>query len=304
MLPLFVGSFVALLATEFLLFQWMTDGRLSDNVLGLALAGESGLSSILQSRRIVGLMLQDSAVAAVMVPLAILETAYAMKMRDVSIFHLALGSAVVVLLVVLADVGAGYNHLLDLIPLVAILVGALWSRVDAPRVLPSSAALLGSVLVVSMLASFFVVLKPPVVEALGMTLHHSATSCPRRPLDRFIGRNDLVLSEDPGISALRGERPVVLDAFMFLRLTERHPEWGQDLIERIRSHEFDVVVLLQEIGSSVGISYRQIHFGEPVVEALMVNYRLLAEDDGYFIERGGRVAGTSAGARRGEGGRA
>ena len=46
---------------------------------------------------------------------------------------------------------------------------------------------------------------------------------PRSPLKGLVGPRDRLLSEDASIAVARGERPVVLDPYMLLRILKQHP---------------------------------------------------------------------------------
>ena len=81
-----------------------------------------------------------------------------------------------------------------------------------------------------------------------------------------------ILSEDPSILVQRGERPVVLDAFMLLRVLRREPERRRELIGRLARREFATVVLIMDL--DLGDPWwSQSHFGIEVARAIDRHYR-------------------------------
>jgi hypothetical protein len=73
---------------------------------------------------------------------------------------------------------------------------------------------------------------------------------------------------------------VVLDAFAFRRLAQRHPDWRDELITRIHAQEFDTVVLVAQLDEPV---YSSFHFGPDVRDAIAASYRLDRVVDHYWF---------------------
>src|SRR4029450_12265848 len=66
--------------------------------------------------------------AVVLFPFAALGALLSSGWRHLSVFHIALGYALLLLMVVYADLGTGFNQLLDLVVLTALAVGHLAGR--------------------------------------------------------------------------------------------------------------------------------------------------------------------------------
>jgi hypothetical protein len=103
-----------------------------------------------------------------------------------------------------------------------------------------------------------------------------------QPLTEVITEDTTVLSEDPGVVAVLGRRPTVLDPFMLLRLEQRDPAAVAALAERIRRAEFDLVVLLEPLDDE-SEWWRRYHFGETVIGAVRDTYVDAGRADGYYL---------------------
>jgi hypothetical protein len=105
-----------------------------------------------------------------------------------------------------------------------------------------------------------------------------------RPLDDLIDPGDRLLSADPGIPVAYGQLPVVLNPFLLPRLGRDHPEWIDALVERIDRAEFDVVILLIEVGTPFAEDwYATYDFGSEVATAIEDRYRLLRQDGRFYV---------------------
>ncbi|HYH27352.1 MAG TPA: hypothetical protein VEA19_01085, partial [Actinomycetota bacterium] len=93
-----------------------------------------------------------------------------------------------------------------------------------------------------------------------------------------------VLSEDPGIVLERGQSPVVLDPFMFLRLGEKRPRLVSDLVERIEEREFDRIVLLYRPDTAYGEWwYSAYNFGPETADAIVDSYQPVGRIGTYYV---------------------
>jgi len=100
-------------------------------------------------------------------------------------------------------------------------------------------------------------------QADGITIHM---------IDEKVPVNARLLGESPTLPVLRGQRPVVMDAFAFRILAERGKIDDQALAERVRHKEFDVVILLGRIDDPDNTLCPRFHFGELVTQAIRDNY--------------------------------
>jgi hypothetical protein len=208
-----------------------------------------------------------------LVPLAALGTGLALARRELTIFHLGLLASVASLLVVLADSGTDFNHLIDFVVLVAIVAGALAAQVARREREPLFFLSILAVLVVALGVSYQTRMRIDARHALSKL--HSGYTPPEynpRPLAGRVARNETVLSDDPFVPLSLGQQPVVGDAFMLLRILDRHPSWRADLLRRIKRHEFDKVVLIFPLDLT-NPWWRDDHLGIQVATALARAYR-------------------------------
>ena len=106
-----------------------------------------------------------------------------------------------------------------------------------------------------------------------------------RPLAGRATATTPLLSEDPYRPVSLGQRPVVLDPFMLLRIGRRDPAAVQRLVDRIRAQEFALVALVVPLDPVDQRWWSEIHFGRDVAEALAAAYEPSGSADGYFLYR-------------------
>jgi hypothetical protein len=112
---------------------------------------------------------------------------------------------------------------------------------------------------------------------------HEASYDPH-PFAVELGTADSVLSEDPYLSLSRGQRPIVLDAFMFLRIAHRDPGLVDPLLATIRDQGIDALVLSKDLGHPEAVAwFTDFAFGLPFYEAMRDNYRLCSVSGGSFL---------------------
>jgi hypothetical protein len=119
----------------------------------------------------------------------------------------------------------------------------------------------------------------------GVRLGVADPQFPRSPLKGLVGPRDTFLSEDASIAVARGQRPVVLDPYMLLRILKQHPRWRRTLVRRIDARGFDKVVLLFKLDPSAA-AFTRLDFGRAIASAVDRNYRLEATTSGgnkYWI---------------------
>jgi hypothetical protein len=96
-----------------------------------------------------------------------------------------------------------------------------------------------------------------------------------------------ILSENPIIPVLAGQRTYVLDAWMLRMLRDRVPNFGDPLLERMRHRDFGAVVLsfADPRTPRALMWYTYSDFGPGFLEALTENYRLATtvEDQMIFV---------------------
>ncbi len=292
-LALFSVAYVVLAAGLLLLFTGITDGRMLENVFGLSASGVTGLRSVLLSPyRLVHLMVDVATTAWAVVPLVALAAWIALKERRSSIYLVSLFCALAVLLVVLTDIGTGWNQLIDLVVLNALVIGELvgWVQVGSTRLDGPAVRIVGTAVGLALLwvtlSGFVVVLFPSVKEAVG-----GGPSYDKYPLSALATSPTSVLSEDPYVPLSMGQVPVVLDPFMLPRLAGKEPDAIPDLVRRIEMREFDVVVLVEPLEPVDRSWWSEEDFGTDVARAISRAYTYAGRMQGYYLYEP-RRAGT------------
>jgi hypothetical protein len=268
----------------------LTRGGLSEHLLAFSVAGVQSVLSLLRGpNQVLYNLLEYASGAVVLFPLAVLGTMLPGRSWRPPLVHLALGYAVLVLLVVYADVGTGFNQLIDLVVLVVLAAGHLAGRAAAggdPRQLPVL------VLTVAIAAAWAAGLD--LVRTVGFDLRraaaaikaHEATPRAATLVAGLIRPDEDVLAEDPSIPVALGRRPVVMDPFMLARLDRAHAEWIDPLIARIEQRQFDLVVMVVPLENrNVDFWWTDFHFGPRVADALRRSYRFDRRVERYTLYR-------------------
>jgi hypothetical protein len=219
-----------------------------------------------------------------LVPFAVLGAILSIRGRW-GLYYIALGFALLILLVILLDEGTLLNHFIDVTVLTALAVGPLVAARNGGRTARSMIpAAVGIALVWGMLVFAVVDLRPQVVGAIKTLREGPSPHNDPFPLAGQIGPRDRLLAEDPYV-ALAYDRfpPVILDAWSLLRLEHRHPDWIGDLAARIERREFDRIVLSYNLDLDFEAWYSKVHLGRTIAAAIRDNYRLAEETQGYFI---------------------
>ena len=270
----------ALLAT----FVVASDGRMLSNLLGLGGAGLSVTGVLKSPLKVAQLFVQYAQASVILLPVLLLALVFVSRRSRPSIFQIGLAAAGAILLVVEADVGSDYNHLLDVVVLLPIATFQVVQRIAAriteasdrlvdPRRLP--ARRVSSRTGQHTAASLAATLRLPGSSETGLY--------DPLPLRAALGDARSVLAEDPYVALARGERPVVLDAFMLLRIARRDPDVVEPLLARIRSQDFDAVVLDEDLQAPDTASwFSESAFGLPFLEAIGDHYRRCSAVGGYF----------------------
>jgi hypothetical protein len=194
--------------------------------------------------------------------------------RRTTIYCLAALTAAAVAVVVLIDTGAYRNHLLDVQILVGALVAELWRTAGAASLI--RAAVLAGV-VVGTLGSYQTDMLNDTKDGLRV-LAGEQLGFTARPLKGTLSPGDRVLSEDPYVPISRGDRPVVLDAFILRKILADNPDWERALVRDIKDQRFTKIVLVRQLDPS-DTWWRDFDFGVPVARAISGSYRLLEVPD-------------------------
>lgn len=285
-LALFVGTWAAFAAGMFVVFQFWSDGRMLENLRELSFAG-IGESSPVRPLRVLLLLVQEAPAVWPLVPLAVLEIVLQLRRREIKIFQLGFLLHLPVLYVMFSTTGVTFGHLIDLMVLTVVSTGALWTRVARREGWLGTTGLAISLLVVWAIASSAVVgAERQGVSALSPApgLPQPADSKSTATIEDYLEPTDKILSEDPGLAVARGQLPVVLDPFMFLRLGEKRPELVRHLVGRIERQEFDWIVLLYRPDTQYGQWwYSNYNFGIRPIAAINQRYRAVEQVGRFFL---------------------
>ena len=276
----FIASYLGACALLLAIFYRATEGRLVENFVAFSFAGVSGETSILRPGRMLPLLATFGLIVWGLLPFAILELAGQVRARDLQLPLLALVACTIVTAVAFTAVGVNYNHLTDLIVLIAVGVGAYWARTSSTSSsLTSTAAALMLLLVMGLVtAGLSATVGPGPGKGSGGASGNSGTSTD--VISRYVKPGDSVLYEDPGLAVSHGALPIVLDPFMLLRLDQQHPEWIDDLIDRIRLKDFDRIVLEFPIEAPTPRDRYDVNsLGRRVVDAIDRYYEPISLDE-------------------------
>jgi hypothetical protein len=279
----FLAAYAALVGGLLAVLGAVSDGRIFENVFGLSTAGVTGAGSLLRGpTALLRLLVVEATGAWALLPAAAFAAWLAVRRRNVSIYVVSLACCLLVLVVVLADVGTGWNQLIDLVVLTVLVIGELAGQ-EHPGPLAAIPAVLTGVLLWVTVTGLVVTVGPDAREAVGML--RGTRLYDRRPLAGQATAATRVLSEDPYVPVSLGQRPVVLDPFMLRRLEDRDPAAVERLAERIRAREFELVVLVVPLQPPDQAWWRDMHFGTRITQALAGAYTESGRAQGYYLYR-------------------
>jgi hypothetical protein len=96
----------------------------------------------------------------------------------------------------------------------------------------------------------------------------------------FLGRQDKpILAANPLLPVLAGQRPYILDLWMFTRVTEKNRSFAASMADGIRQHKFAAIVLEDQLGSKTD----PYVFPDSMTEEIRQNYQLAATFQRAFI---------------------
>lgn len=276
------GCTLALLAA----FEVASDGRMSQNVFGLAGAG--GYASVGDTlTKFVDLGQQAASTLWVLAPIATAAVGVGIARRRSSVYQVSLLVAAAILLPVLAAAGTYSNHLIDVEVLTAVVVAEA-VREARPRAGAIAWALVATAVLWGTLTSFDVNVRPDVASAVHTLTGRTSGYHSGPLLAGTITEQDRILSEDPYVAVSHDEDPVVLDAFMLIQIARSHPDWEAAFVRQLASHRFTKIVL--EVRDDPGDDWWRFHsFGPGIARAIARSYRLvetpseLPPGEHYFV---------------------
>ncbi|HEX6207126.1 MAG TPA: hypothetical protein VF058_02095 [Actinomycetota bacterium] len=285
-LLVFAGSFVGLTVVSLGLLHVASDGRMYDNLVRFAAGGILSVGDAATAPlRFLDAVFEGAVAQWVLLPVAAFGL-LTLRRVEPSVFAWGLLFAAAILLVVFADIGTGSNQLIDLVVLMALVTGQL-TAAFGERGDEVFASVVAVALVWVTFTGVAVHMREDLKEAGKIVLGAESPFRPD-PLAGELPAGATLLSEDPGLPALRGQTPVVFDPFMLNRIDRREPELVDDLVDRIREQEFDALVLVETLEGNDGW-WRDYHFGTRVVAAMREAYRWDRTFGGYHLYRPAQV---------------
>ncbi len=268
----------------------LSQGHMMENFLALSAAGMNGITSFAKAPfRTLYFMAKSGSGVHILAPLMALGCWLAWKQRCWTIYHTALVLCVPIQIVIFSDAGTVSNHLLDLVVLAVLVVGAMWQTAQQAR---SQIALLEPVLAAvlgwTMCSCWATVLGHETRDTLAeVRSGHHSHRYPAKPLAGYVGDQEKLLSDDPWVVVSRGQRPVILDACSLARTVKTQPRSAENLIRRIHNQEFDKIVLMDPARLGVDRADRknieERHLGTAVARAIRSRYRPDRVVEGYII---------------------
>ena len=289
----FAAAFGGSVAVLFLAFELASDGRMLRSLESFGFAGGSSGTAFSGVSTFFQLLTSRAEAIWLLFPLALVACALGLARRRPTLLQLAFLVEIPILFVVLRDIGADYNHLIDLAVLTVLVVGELGATMskragDATLV----AALIPILVILGTLESLRTEVKPEARQTVKELVGNHPDAYPRYPLAAYVGRGDTMLSEDPTIPLLLGQHPVVDDPFMLQRMQSSHSEWVAQLRTRIQRRAFDKLVLVRPLSDKAW--FARSDFGTELADAMRRSYRLQAavagSPESYWVYVPRRVA--------------
>lgn len=273
----FVASYAVILVGGLLVFEALSEGRMLQGLVDVSTGQFTWQRMLGAPRRVLHALAQQGQPLLILLPFACMELVLAWVRGRLTMVHALFGAVLIINLVVFADIGTASNHLVDLGCLSAVMVGALWVRLEHEG--SGVRALLTTLVLGALLVGVDVGLLDRLQElrrgtaAYGLEVYEDLAEPQHR-----------LLSEDPALPVRLGQHPVVMDAFMWRRLADRRPGEAARLVERIHRQEFDRIVLLQRAESGLASGwYVDMHFGRAVLSEILSRYDLLRTTQGYWV---------------------
>jgi hypothetical protein len=297
-LPHFLVSFATVLVAGLALFELLSDGRLSENILGFSAAGLGDPVSVALdgSNKFVSYAERYADAVWLLVPLALAGLVLAASRRQLTIYHVSFLLALPLVVVELADVGVSWNHLLDFEVLTVLLVADLVGRAGE-RSRPIVGTVVLAALVWGIATSFQLQVRKDGADAVRSLLGRGP-SYDATPLAGELRASDFFLSEDPYVPVSLGRDPVVLDPYMLRQILRDHPDWQGELLDTINGRRFTKIVLSRRLDPA-DRWWRDYHFGSTVATAIARNYRLHRLVGRYwlYVSRAGQASSTASPSR-------
>ncbi len=275
----FAAGYVGLTAASMWVVNVVSGGQMLINLREFAFSGVPGASAAWTDapRKLYDIVRQRAVVEVFVAPLALAAVVREAVERRLSISVLSFVFACPVLLIVLADEGTDFNHLLDVIVLTAVCGGEFMARSRSERSAAQILVVVSVMIVGGVIASYYSnVLADTRAAAVRVIRQQPESRFNRQLMAGYIRPGENLLSEDASVPLLLGRTPIILDAFMLLRIGDAHPEWRADLVRRLNQHRFDKIVLIFKLDLKERW-FIDTHFGAHIATAIACNYHLTRE---------------------------
>jgi hypothetical protein len=283
----FAGAWLGALAGGLALLHVATAGRMLENFTALSASGLSSIYALARGPyRLFWFLPRGGPLLQALAPFLLLECCRAWRQRAWTVCHWSLVLCLLLSAVVMADVGAVSNHLLDLVVTAALVAGALWASLAAR---PEEAWGLRALVALSVLWGLWGLLVNTTAQRTLDTARDLARGTQRHPATPLKGLDwgdRPMLAEDPLVPVSRGQVPVVLDLYALARLQRTRPELVLPLVRRIERHEFACVVLREHVEGrdyDRGDDWEAFFYGKAVSAALRQHYRLEHTAEGHRV---------------------
>lgn len=308
-LLIFVPTGLATLALGLGLAELFSDGRFSENMRDCLFLHDGLAGQVISGSRLYGglrvLLLQGltELLMWLMFPLSIVGVVICLKRLP----FVAIASVLVWAMTgyLLTRLGVDWNHLIDLIVVVAIGSACVfaWSMGGLNRSLekqgssdPASAPHLAlpMVFVLFQVLALAYLLVPvnggkawgPRAEQAYQSALHLAGADPLPSAEQLVlaqlSPEDRVISYLPHVPVLLGQDPIVLDSWMLRYYFLSHPQAEETFVSQVEAQAFDAFVFDASAGSDLQVA--DWHFGKATLEAVRENYERV-EGEAYAVFR-------------------
>lgn len=178
----------------------------------------------------------------------------------------------VVTAVILSAPGTNRNHFVDMVAACVVLPG-VWIAHN-PRRAAAGLTAIALLITVQAAAAY------DANRSDDWTDYHAlrARLVPKLPT------NGPILAENPLYALQAGQRPYLLDPFMFYMISQKHPEWTARLHHDLETHRFAAVVLEHPPHGEFGRAwYSGTHFGPGFISTLEANYEVTDKRGGISV---------------------
>jgi hypothetical protein len=242
----FVFGTAALFAAAIGLVQMASHGRFVESVRATITGGMGSADMWRAAPKFVHEIVLDPFVA-VFFGLASWCAVASFRREPPRLAEVYLAMASVVTLVIFASPGTVGNHLVDLQMSSVLAIGV---AITDRRLSPRPAAAVFACLAVALAAISIPVAGIPSVIATLRARGRPSRAAVRAVHTEFLPAGTRYLSTDPVIAVLNGERPLLLDAFNLNRFVREGTPAGRDLEQRVRRHDFPVIVVRENRGAA------------------------------------------------------